>query len=99
MKKTIEIYEDGRLVDRFRISEDDVDYLAEFIGELPSFEYCYEDDEARFIKGQEEYEIRWGKEKDKWECIDFKMNSYCNYMTFQNKETNEQVWCYDYLGD
>lgn len=96
-KRMIEIYEDGRLVDKFWINEDDVDYLAEFIGELPSFE-DYESS-ARFIKGQEEYDIRWGKEKDKWECIDFKMNSYCNYMVFQNKETSEKVWCYDYLGD
>ena len=97
MKKKIEIYEDGVLVDRFRISEDDVDYLAELIGELPSFENF--EASARLVKGQEEYDIRWGKEKGRWECVDFKMSAYCNYMTFQNKETNERVWCYDYIGD
>ena len=43
MKKKIEIYEDGKLADKFYLDESDVDYLAELIGELPSFDYCEED--------------------------------------------------------
>lgn len=41
--KRIEIYEDGVLADRFMLDEDDVDELAEYIGQLPSFDYCEED--------------------------------------------------------
>lgn len=44
MKKRIEIYEDGVLADRFLLDEDDIEYLAELIGTLPSFDYVWEDE-------------------------------------------------------
>lgn len=40
MKKLIEIYENKECVDSFYLEENDIDYLAELIGELPTFEYA-----------------------------------------------------------
>ena len=44
MRKTIEIYADGVLEDKFYIDEEDMDCLAELVGEIPSFNYWEEEE-------------------------------------------------------
>lgn len=44
VRKKIEIFEDGVLIDRFYLDEDDIDFLAEQIGELQSFNFWEEDE-------------------------------------------------------
>ncbi len=55
---------------------------------------------GRIIKSaQEEYDIVYGKEKDKWEFVRLEWAPYNDIKVYRNKETGEEVEIYYYIGD
>ena len=53
----------------------------------------------REIKGQEAYDIAYGKDCEKWEFVRYEQLAYHDVHIYRNKETGEEVCEYFYIGD
>ncbi len=53
----------------------------------------------RIVKGQEAYDIIYGKDKDKWEHVRYEQKPYHDVHVYRNKETSEEVAEYFYIGE
>jgi len=53
----------------------------------------------RIVKGQEAYDIIYGKDKDKWEHVRYEQLPYHDVHVYRNKETGEEVAEYFYIGE
>ena len=53
----------------------------------------------RIIKGQEAYDIIYGKDKDKWKHVRYEHLPYHDVHIYRNKETGEEVAEYFYVGE